>query len=378
MVDVFVHGAAQVRFGRTPERSIETMGQQAVIAALGDAGIDKADIDEVCCGNVLGGMLVGQRILRDLGMTGIAISNVENACSSGSSALREGYWAIRSGRAETVLVIGVEKMSVLGGGTLPLEVTDIEVAQGQVMPAVYAARARRYMAETGATVDDLGRVAVKARLNGSRNPYAHFQEPVSFETIMAGRMVADPLRLNMCCPTSDGAAAVVLSGRKPAYAGTPVRLAGTALKSGKYRTAPHDVTTGSLTKDTSRIAYEAAGIDPRDIGLCELHDAFAPAEIMYYEALGLCGRGEGASLLRNGDTAIDGRIPVNPGGGLLARGHALGATGVAQFAEAFDQMRRRAGARQVDRDVKVAVTHCTGGGISGVDHGACAVTVLVR
>ncbi|WP_337997270.1 thiolase family protein [Oleispirillum naphthae] len=378
MVDVYVAGVAQVRFGRTPERSLEGMGQQATLAAMRDAGVDKAAIDEVFCGNVLGGMLVGQRVLRDLGMTGGPISNVEAACSSGSLALREAYWALQSGRAETILVVGVEKMSVLGGGPLPLETTDIEVSQGQVMPAVYAMRARRYMLETGATETDLGMIAVKARANGALNPVAHFQKAVPLEEVLGSRMVADPLRLNMCCPTSDGGAAVVLTTRKPQNGKCPIRIAGTALQSGLYRTGPYDTSSADLTRRTSALAYEQAGVDPADVGLCELHDAFAIAELMYYEALGLCPAGDGAKLLRSGATQINGRLPVNPSGGLLSRGHALGATGLAQVAEAVMHMRREGGNRQVDADVKVAVTHCTGGGISGVDHGACAVTVLVR
>ena len=328
MAEVYITGSSQVRFGKTPERSIEAMGQSAVLAALKDANIAGDRIDEVFCGNVLGGMLVGQRILRDLGMTGVAISNVEAACSSGSLAIREAYWAIQSGRAETVLVIGVEKMSVLGGGTLPLETTDIEVSQGQVMPAVYAMRARRYMLEAGATENDLVEISYKARANGALNPVAHFQKGVSREDIAASRMVADPLRLFMCCPTSDGAAAVVLSARKPTDGRAAIRISGTALQSGKYRTEPHDIATGELTHRTSRLAYEHAGVDPADVNFCELHDAFAIAELMYYEALGLCDSGKGPELLRSGATGRSGRVPVNPSGGLLARGHALGATGV--------------------------------------------------
>jgi benzoylsuccinyl-CoA thiolase BbsB subunit len=380
MRSAYIAGVGQVPFGKIPERSLEEMGQCALLAAIEDAGVTSEDIDEAFCANVYGGMLTGQRILRDLGMTGIAVANVENACSSGSSALREGTWAIASGRADVVLVLGVEKLSGLGGGTIPLETTDVEVSQGQVMPAVYAMRARRYMHETGATVADLAQIAVKARYNGSLNPVAQFRQPVTIDDVLQSRMVADPLRLFMCCPTGDGAAAVILTTKEVArdLGSLPIRVAGTALQSGYFKTGFRDMASAELTTRTSRLAYEQAEIDARDVDLCELHDAFAIAELMYYEALGLCPSGQGSSLLRSGETGIRGRIPVNPSGGLLARGHPLGATGVAQAVEAVTQMRRQAGERQVEKDVRVAITHCTGGGISGLDHGACAVAVLVN
>lgn len=380
MRDVFVAGIGLTKFGKTPERSLEEMGQVAVRRALEDAGIAKKDVGIAICANVMGGMLTGQRVLRDLGMTGIPIKNVENACSSGSVGVHEAAIAIASGQADVALVLGVEKLSVLGGGTLPLEETDIEVAQGQVMPAVYAMRARRYMHERGATEDDLVAVSVKARGNGSLNPVAQFQKAVSADEVRASRMVADPLRLFMCCPTGDGAAAAVLCSREKAEALgiDPIRVAGWSLQSGLYKTGFRDMASAELTERTAAKAYEQAGVDPKDVDVCELHDAFAIAEIMYYEALGLCGPGEGIDLVRSGATTINGRVPVNPSGGLLSRGHALGATGVAQLAEIVMQMRGQAGKRQAERRPRLGVTHCTGGGISGLDHGACAVTVLER
>jgi len=378
MRNVYVAGIGQTTFGKTPDRSIEQMGQTAVRAALADAGIAKSGIQAAYCANVLGGMLTGQRVLRDLGMTGMPIKNIENACSSGSVAVQDGAAAIASGQADTVIVFGVEKLSVLGGGTLPLEDTDIEVAQGQVMPAVYAMRARRYMHEYGATEDDLVKVAVKARGNGALNPIAQFRKAVTADEVRASRMVADPLRLFMCCPTGDGAAAVVLTADKSLAQRTDatVRVASTALQSGLYKTGFRSMSSAELTERTARIAYEQAGVSAQDVGICELHDAFAIAELMYYEALGLCEAGGGMALVREGETTLQGRIPVNPSGGLLSRGHALGATGIAQLIEIVTQMRGAAGARQVTRLPRVGVTHCTGGGISGLDHGACAVTVL--
>jgi acetyl-CoA acetyltransferase len=372
-----IAGVGMTKFGKQPERSIEELGREALIRAMKDAGVGRDDVDEAFCGSSYGGPLIGQRILRDLGMTGIPITNVENACSSGAAALREACWAIKAGRAETIAVIGVEKLTRFGGGTLPLEQTDLEVNLGNVMPAVYAMRARRYMHETGATARHFAMVAVKAHEYGARNPNAQMQNRTTVEEVMGSRMIADPLTLFMCCPTGDGAAAVIVTSeaRGRQLGAKMVRIEASVLQSGKYKTGFRDMARSELTERTTRLAYEAAGIGPPDIGLAEVHDAFASAEIMYYEALGLCGKGEGAAMIERGDSGPGGRQPVNPSGGLACRGHPVGATGVAQIVEAVWQLRGEAGPRQVP-GAKVALTHCTGGGISGLDHGACAVHVL--
>jgi acetyl-CoA acetyltransferase len=372
-----IAGVGMTRFGKQPERTIEEIGREALLAAMKDAGVAREDIDEAFCGSSYGGPLIGQRTLRDLGMTGIPITNVENACSSGAAALREACWAVKAGRAGVVAVLGVEKLTKFGGGTLPLEPTDLEVNLGNVMPAVYAMRARRYMHETGATARHLAMIAVKAHEYGARNPNAQLRNRVTIEEVMGSRMVADPLTLFMCCPTGDGAAAVIVTSEKRAreLGARPVRIEASVLQSGLYKTGFRDMASSELTERTSRLAYEAAGIGPRDVGVAEVHDAFASAEIMYYEALGLCGRGEGAAMIERGDSGPGGRQPVNPSGGLACRGHPVGATGVAQVVEAVWQLRGQAGPRQV-QGARVALTHCTGGGISGLDHGACSVHVL--
>jgi acetyl-CoA acetyltransferase len=372
-----IAGVGMTRFGKQPERTIEDIGREALIRAMKDAGVARDDIDEVFCGSSYGGPLIGQRILRDLGMTGIPITNVENACSSGAAALREACWAVKAGRAGMIAVIGVEKLTRFGGGTLPLEETDIEVNLGNVMPAVYAMRARRYMHETGATARHLAMIAVKAHEYGVRNPNAQLQNRVTIEEVLGSRMVADPLTLYMCCPTGDGAAAAIVTSEKRAreLGAKAVKIEASVLQSGLYKTGFRDMASSELTERTSRLAYEAAGIGPRDVGVAEVHDAFASAEIMYYEALGLCGRGEGAAMIERGDSGPGGRQPVNPSGGLACRGHPVGATGVAQIVEAVWQLRGQAGPRQVP-GARVALTHCTGGGISGLDHGACSVHVL--
>jgi benzoylsuccinyl-CoA thiolase BbsB subunit len=372
-----IAGVGMTKFGKQGERTIEDIGREALIGAMKDAGVGREDIEEVFCGSSYGGPLIGQRILRDLGMTGIPITNVENACSSGAAALREAAWAIKAGRAEAIAVIGVEKLTRFGGGTLPLEETDIEVNLGNVMPAVYALRARRYMHETGATARHLAMIAVKAHEYGARNPNAQLQNRVTIEEVLGSRMVADPLTLFMCCPTGDGAAAVIVmsEARARKLGARPVRIEASVLQSGQYKTGFRDMASSELTERTSRLAYEAAGIGPQDVDVVEVHDAFASAELMYYEALGLCGKGEGASMIERGATGPGGLVPVNPSGGLACRGHPVGATGVAQIVEAVAQLRGEAGSRQVS-GAKVALTHCTGGGIAGLDHGACAVHVL--
>jgi benzoylsuccinyl-CoA thiolase BbsB subunit len=372
-----IAGVGMTKFGKQGERTIEDIGREALIGAMKDAGVGREDIEEVFCGSSYGGPLIGQRILRDLGMTGIPITNVENACSSGAAALREAAWAIKAGRAEAIAVIGVEKLTRFGGGTLPLEETDIEVNLGNVMPAVYAMRARRYMHETGATARHLAMIAVKAHEYGARNPNAQLQNRVTIEEVLGSRMVADPLTLFMCCPTGDGAAAVIVmsEARARKLGARPVRIEASVLQSGQYKTGFRDMASSELTERTSRLAYEAAGIGPQDVDVVEVHDAFASAELMYYEALGLCGKGEGASMIERGATGPGGLVPVNPSGGLACRGHPVGATGVAQIVEAVAQLRGEAGPRQVS-GAKVALTHCTGGGIAGLDHGACAVHVL--
>jgi len=379
MREVHVVGAGMIRFGRFPERSIESLGGEAVAKALADAGIERKQVQETFCGSGYGGPLLGQRILRDLGMTGMPITNCENACSSGTTALREGIAAVALGRIDVALVIGIDKLTKFGGGTVPLELTDLEVGEGMVMPGLYAMRARRYMHESGATPKHLAMVSVKAHKNGVHNPYAQYQKEVTLEEVMGSRMIADPLTMYMCCPTGDGAAAVVVSTKEKArqWGATPVKVVASTLQSGLYKTGFRDMASNELSARTAKLAYEQAGLGPKDVSLAEVHDAFAIAEVLYYEALGFCGRGEAKHLIDKGETEIGGRIPVNPSGGLKTRGHPVGATGVAQVCEAIWQLRGQAGGRQV-KNAKVALTHCTGGGISGLDHGACSIHIFAK
>jgi len=377
MREVAIVGADMVPFGKYRNRTIAQLAAPAVRGALLDAKAERKQIDAVYSGNVVGGMLVGQRVLRDLGMLGIPVVNVENACSSSAAALREAFIAVGSGVHDTVLVLGVEKLSALEGGPLPLDDEDWEVSNGMIMPAVYAMRARRYMYEHGVSDETLAAVAVKARKHGSLNPYAQYRTLTTVAEVLKSRPIASPLTLLQCCPMGDGAAALIVTARERAheFAAPAVRVLASVLHSGHFTGGFRDMTTPEITVRSAAEAYETAGVGPEDLDVVELHDAFTIAELMYYEALGLCERGDAGKLLHSGDTTIGGRTVVNPSGGLLAKGHPLGATGAAQVVEIVWQLRGEAGARQAD-GARIGLTHATGGGLSGVDHGACAIHIL--
>lgn len=362
-----------IGFGRFPGATLESLALPAALDALTDAGATAPDIDAIYCGNVYGGMLPAQRIAGQLGLTARPGYNVEAACSSSALALHLAVQAIRAGQLDTALVIGVEQLSPFGGGTLRLNASDPEVAQGVSMPAVYAMRAQRYLAATGSTVEDLAAVAVKNRSNGSRNPRAQFRTPTTIDEVLTSRPIADPLTLLQCCGGGDGAAAVVVScHRNTAPASSPVAVAASVFSAGTI--GPHDLSREPLTARVAQAAYQEAGITASDLNVVELHDAFSIAEFLYYEALGLCGYGEAADLLRDGITEHNGACPVNPSGGLLARGHPLGATGIAQVVEVVSHLRQTGDLTQPQ--LRTGLTHCTGGGISGYDHAVCTIHIL--
>lgn len=379
MREVSIIGAGLVPFGKYPEKTLADIAWPAVKQAIEESGLKKTEIEAAYCGTALGGMMAGQRILKTLGITGLPIINIENACSSSSTAFREAWISVAAGIYDAVVVIGVEKLTKFGGGTLPLEKEDWEVSHGLVMPALYAMRARRYMHEFGLTEDQLAMVSVKARKHGALNPDAQFRTPVTVEEVKNARPVADPMTLFHCCPSGDGAAAVVICSAEKArqHTTTPIRVLGSEINSGKYITGFRDMTSPEITLRGAEQLYEEAGIGPEDVDLAEVHDAFAIAELLYYEALGFCARGDAAKMLEDGDSSLGGRTPVNPSGGLLAKGHPIGATGVAQIVEIVRQLRGQCGDRQVE-DAKVGLTHCTGGGVSGFDHGVCSIHLFAR
>jgi benzoylsuccinyl-CoA thiolase BbsB subunit len=375
--EVFVVGAGMIPFGRHHSSSYPGLAVPAALAALAQAGIDRTDVETVVAGHSFGGPLVGQRIAKELGLGGLPVVNAENACSGGATAMHLAVAAVSTGRARIALVLGVDKLTQFGGGTLPLPAEDWEARRGVVMPAIYAMRARRYLHEREATVEDLAAVAVKARRHGALNPYAQQRTETTVADVLASRPIADPLTLFQCCPTGDGAAAVVVVSADVAagLAAPAVRVAASVLHSGTVARGHRDMTWPEISVHSARDAYAQAGIGPDDLDVVELHDAFTIAELVYYEALGLCERGGAVELLRSGDTALGGKTVVNPSGGLLAKGHPVGASGAAQLAEAYWQLTGTAGDRQVPH-ARFALTHVTGGGISGLDHGACAVHIL--
>jgi acetyl-CoA acetyltransferase len=375
--EVSVVGANMIKFGKYPDKTVTQLGQEAVLGLLQNMKVDREKVDAVYTGNVRGGSLISQRIFKEFGMTGIPMFNVENACASGATALHQAYLSVATGVYDVALVVGVEQLSILGGGTLPLNFEDIEVNHGIVMPGVYAMRAQRYMSEYGSTVEDLALVSVKNRKNGSLNPYAHFQEEVSLEKVLNSRMIAEPFTLLQCCPTSDGAAAVLIctSERTKEFSESSVKINASVVTSGYFKGGYRDMTWPEITYRATNQAYSVAGIRAQDVDVAEVHDAFTIAEILYYESMGFCEKGEGYNFIRDGKSSIDGEVAVNPSGGLMSRGHPVGASGVAQIVEMFLQLTGQAGKRQV-KNARVGLTHVTGGGISGVDNGACGVHIL--
>jgi acetyl-CoA acetyltransferase len=379
MQDIYLHGGAMTPFGRHPGVLAPELAQQAILKALADADVPAGRIQAVYCANVLGGMILGQLIVCDLGLKGIPVYNVENACASGATGVHLARHALLAGQYDTVLVVGIEQLTALGGGTIPLQrndhKTDLYARAGMVLPAVYAMRGTRFLHERDASPADLAQVAVKNRHHGSLNPYAQQRSTTTVEEVLGSRMIADPLTLLQCCPSQvDGAAALVLGTRRPAQP-RPVKLLSSVVVSGMREGADDDILDAEITARAARLAYQQAVLGPEDVDVVELHDAFTIAELLYYEALGLAPRGEAVPLLRSGATRLGGRVPVNPSGGLLAKGHPLGATGVAQMVEILWQLQGRAGERQV-ADARVGLTQCTGGGIAGVDHAASSVHLL--
>lgn len=378
MNSVHIAGAAVHPFGKHKEMTATDLGVSAAAALLEDTGVPPEAIDAGFVGSVYGGSLLAQRILQRVGVSGQPVFTVENACASGGSAVHLAWQGIAAGLYDCVIVIGVENLSTFGGGTLPLTTADIEIEQGVVMPATYAMRAQRYLYENGATASDLTNVAVKNRGNGALNPRAHLRAAVTAEDVEQSRPIADPYHLFHCCPNSDGAAAVLLCSEDFAKnLGRPTaRLAASVVRSGQFHTSYRDMTWPDITERTVAAAYRMSGVAPADLDIVELHDAFAVAEFLHAEAMGIAERGTAFKAVANGEFDRDGRVAVSPSGGLLSRGHPVGASGVSQIAESYWQLIGTAGDLQV-QGAEVALTHTTGGGIFGVDNGACSVHILV-
>lgn len=372
MRQVVVLGAGLHRYGVFPEKNSLDLGTVAIQGALQDAGCQWHDIEAVYCGTVRLGMSAGHNICRQMGTTGLAITNVENASASGSSAFREAYLAVAAGEHNMVLALGVDKLLDQPERFLQ-EDPEGKQPQRQLPIHGFAAMAHQYMATYGVTREQLAGISVKSHYNASLNPYAHFQQAVTLAQVQQARLVADPFTVMHCCPWDEGAAAVIVCAREVASRfSTQIcpTIVCSVLQSTPSTTADAWLFPAHLTAITARLAYERAGYGPEDCHLIELHDAFTIEELVYYEALGLAPTGEGVKLLVDGSTALTGRIPVNSSGGLISMGHPLGPTGLGQIAEILWQMRRTAGARQVARDVHVAMAHMVGAG------GVCIMHIL--
>ena len=375
MQSAYVVAGAMTRFTRHPHRRVEELGAEAVALAFANTEVRRSDIDAVICASVYGGSLIGQRIARAVGLSGLPTYNVENACASGGTAVNLAMQMIRAGIHDRIVVVGVEKLSGMGSGVIPQNADEADVRQGWNTPAAYGLKSGRYFHETGCTSRDLARVVVKNRWFGSKNPVAHFQTETSVDSVEQSRMIATPLTLQHCCPKTDGAAAVVVSRESADSDAPPVEIIGSVVSSGAHSAAPTDTLAMTTVKRVAEELYSQIGIGPGDVDVAEVHDAFSIGEVLYYEALGWAARGEGYRVIQDAGERIPGGPVVNPSGGLLSRGHPLGATGIAQIVELFEQLTGRSGERQV-AGATLGLAQVTGGGIPYVDPGAVALTAL--
>ena len=383
MRDVAVIGVGITKFGELWDKSLRDLTVEAGLKAIQDAGISSDDIDALYGGNMSSGLFVNQEhiaamIAEATGLTEkhIPATRVEDACASGGVALRHGYMSVASGIHDIVVVGGVEKMTDVS----PSLATDAlatagdqewEAFFGMTFPGLYAMIARRHMHEYGTTKEQLAKVAVKNHHNGSMNPNAHFQNEISIEEALSATMIAEPLGLFDCSPISDGAAALILCPleRAKEFTDDPVKIVASAQASDTLSLhSRRDICTMDATVAAARTAYRQANKKPKDIDLVEVHDCFTITEIVAIEDLGFVKKGEGGKASENGLTALNAEISVNPSGGLKAKGHPVGATGVAQAVEAVTQLRGKAGKRQV-KNAMVGMTHNVGGsGATAVIH----------
>ena len=380
MREVAVIGVGMNKWGELWEKSHRRIWTEAALAAVDDAGVDRVDAMYVGC--MSGGLFVGQEHLGalladELGMGPIPGTRVESACASGGLAFRQAVLAVAAGAHDVVLATGVEKMTDVDGGAATYALStaadqEYECYQGITFPGLYAMMARVHMERYGTTRRQLADVAVKNHAHGMLNDLAQFRMKVTAEQVIGSAAVADPLRLLDCSPITDGAAAVVLCPLEMARKlskNPPVRVAASAHATD--RIALHerdDMADLASTRHAAALAYKQAGIGPKDLSFCEVHDCFTIAEILVIEALGLTARGKGGAAAGSGLTALGGKIPVNPSGGLKSKGHPVGATGIAQVREAVLQLRGEAGKRQVPKAHWGLTQNMGGTGASTVVH----------
>ncbi len=375
MREVAIVGVGLHKFGRFPEKNIEELGRVAILNALDDAGASPGVIQAAFTGHVLQGTGAGLRVVNEVIQTGLLIDVTEKACASSSTALRHACWAIQLGLFDVALVVGFEKMQrgLLGAVTDPSAVTYDQLAGIRIMPGVYALQAMKYMHQYGARPEHFAHVSVKSHRNATMNPYAQYQKALTLEEVLNSRMIADPITLYQCSPTTDGASAAVVCAREKAhhFRGKPIIIAGYASGTPPYTPAGGGDLAEGMVESIARQAFKMAGLGPEDIDVTQVHDAFTPGEVFSIEALDYCPRGEGACFIWEGKADINGEKPVNTDGGLVSRGHPIGATGLAQIAEIVWQLRGEAGPRQVPRDPRAGLCH-------NVGLGGCNITILKK
>ncbi len=387
MREVVVIGVGMTRFGKYMDKSLKDLGREVCWDALKDAGIHPSAIQAGYMANGLGAALTNQTLVfgqvafREVGITGIPILNMENACASGSSTIFQAWRDIQSGYYDTAICAGVEKLftsdsqktmaALAGGGD-----ADLEAAVGVNFPAHWAMRAVKRMELFGTKREHFAQITIKNHKNGCYNPRSQYQKECTMEEVLAARIIAYPMSQLECSPIGDGAAAVILCEASLAkkYTSKPIIIAGCGLSTGTYEET-RDITYNDIEQRAAQAAFKAAGIGPKDVTFAEVHDCFTIAEAMRVEGMGLCQPGEYDYLLDHGEVEINGRLPINPSGGLLSKGHPVSATGVAQICELFWQMLSQAGQRQV-ANTDVGLAHCSGGGIAG--DGAVSVVSILK
>ena len=379
MADAYVVGVDMIKFGRFPEKSVPQLGSEAALMALDDCGLTIQDMQALYCGNLgqASGM-VGQRILQEIGQTGIPVVNVANACATGATAFREAWASVKADLYDVVLAVGVEQMGrgLLGGGGGSRGISKEGLLGSGTMPSVFAEAGMEHTRQYGTTFEQFAKVSVKNHHHSTMNPKAMYQIETPLETVMNAEMISYPNTKLMCSVNVDGSAAAVIASeqkvRELGLMDRAIKVRASVLTSDPWQERDlvmPDVNT--CTRKAAAAAYEMAGLGPDDIDLIELHDCFATAEILHYENLGLCEDGDAGRLIDDGDVALGGRIPVNVSGGLLSKGHPLGATGIANIYEVSTHLRGAAGKRQVE-GARIGMTHVIGLG------SACGIHILEK
>ena len=378
MSDVYVLGVDMIKFGRFPERTVPDLGAEAALLALDDAGLTIENMEAFYCGNLgQANAMVGQRILQEIGQTGIPVVNCSNACATGATAFREAWTSIKAGLYDVVLAVGVEQMGtgLLGGAGAGKGIPKEGLLGSGTMPAVFAEAGMEHSREYGTTFEQFAKISVKNHHHSTMNPKARYQIETPLDEVMNAEMISYPNTKLMCSVNVDGAAAAVLVSEKKAKQlgmARAVRVKASVLTSDPYQ--ERDLVmpdVNSCTRKAAKEAYEMAGLGANDVDLVELHDCFATAEMLHYENLGLCEDGEAGRLIDEGEVELGGRVPVNVSGGLLSKGHPLGATGIANIYEVCTHLRGEAGERQVE-GAKIGLTHVIGLG------SACGIHILEK